>query len=106
VFSGTLAVYRDFADLWRVHRDPEVMKTRGGLRSEVQTREYLQVNLDHWERYGLGYGSSARPSTARLSGAARFATLKLRGNLKWSSGTRSYPTIGSAVLLRKYRERC
>jgi ribosomal-protein-alanine N-acetyltransferase len=37
-----------------MHRDPQMMKTLGGLRSEEQTREYLQVNLDHWERHGFG----------------------------------------------------
>ncbi len=45
---------RDFDDLCRMHRDPEMMKTLGGLRSDQQTRKYLQANLDHWERYGFG----------------------------------------------------
>ena len=44
----------DFTDLCRMHADPEVMKTLGGLRSEEQTREYLQANLEHWDRYGFG----------------------------------------------------
>jgi ribosomal-protein-alanine N-acetyltransferase len=37
-----------------MHRDPEIMKTLGGLRDDERTREYLRVNLEHWERYGFG----------------------------------------------------
>jgi RimJ/RimL family protein N-acetyltransferase len=42
------------ADLLRMHRDPRVMATLGGLRSEDQTRRFLRHNLDHWDRHGYG----------------------------------------------------
>jgi ribosomal-protein-alanine N-acetyltransferase len=41
-------------ELSRMHRDPGVMATLGGLRSEAQTRRFLHDNLDHWERHGYG----------------------------------------------------
>ena len=41
-------------DLLRMDRDPRVMKTLGGLRTEDESREYLRRNLDHWEEYGVG----------------------------------------------------
>ena len=44
----------DLSDLCRMHADPEMMKTLGGPRSEEQTRRYLQLNLEHWDRYGFG----------------------------------------------------
>jgi [ribosomal protein S5]-alanine N-acetyltransferase len=44
----------DFGDLCAMNRNPDVMATLGGLRSDDETREYLQLNLDHWNRYGYG----------------------------------------------------
>jgi RimJ/RimL family protein N-acetyltransferase len=40
--------------LCRMHQDPQVMATLGGLRTEEQSRQFLQSNLDHWGRYGYG----------------------------------------------------
>jgi ribosomal-protein-alanine N-acetyltransferase len=42
------------ADLSMMHRDPRVMRTLGGVRSDAKTQEYLAVNLDHWKRHGYG----------------------------------------------------
>jgi ribosomal-protein-alanine N-acetyltransferase len=44
----------DLADIRRMHRDPRVMATLGGLRSDEETARYLRDNLDHWDRYGYG----------------------------------------------------
>jgi ribosomal-protein-alanine N-acetyltransferase len=41
-------------DLRRMHRDPRVMATLGGLRSEDQTCQFLRGNLEHWDRHGYG----------------------------------------------------
>ena len=45
----------DFDDLSRMHSDPEVMKTLGGLRTNEETLRYLQEKIDHWETYGFGF---------------------------------------------------
>src|SRR5262245_3528827 len=37
-----------------MHSDPRQMETLGGVKDEVQTREYLEWNLNHWDRYGHG----------------------------------------------------
>jgi RimJ/RimL family protein N-acetyltransferase len=44
----------DFETLCALHRDPMVMATLGGVRSDEQTREYLAANLAHWDRHGHG----------------------------------------------------
>ena len=44
----------DFDDILRLHTDPRVMATLGGLRSEEQTRQYLRTSLEHWQRHGFG----------------------------------------------------
>lgn len=51
----------DFADLSRMHHDPQVMKTlapanhpNGGMLSDEETRQLLARDAAHWERYGYG----------------------------------------------------
>lgn len=41
-------------DLERMHADPQVMATLGGVRTSEWTRDYLTQNLAHWERHGYG----------------------------------------------------
>ncbi|MBE9188982.1 GNAT family N-acetyltransferase [Gloeocapsopsis crepidinum LEGE 06123] len=44
----------DFSILCQMHQDPNVMATLYGIRADAQTRQYLQHNLDHWQRYRYG----------------------------------------------------
>lgn len=41
-------------ELSRMHRDPVVMATLGGLRSDEETRVFLRRNREHWHRHGYG----------------------------------------------------
>jgi RimJ/RimL family protein N-acetyltransferase len=41
-------------ELCRMHHDPRVMATLGGVRSDDQTQQFLHDNLQHWERHGYG----------------------------------------------------
>jgi ribosomal-protein-alanine N-acetyltransferase len=52
--TGTRLAPDDFEPLCALHRDPEVMATLGGVRSDGRTREYLAENLAHWDRHGYG----------------------------------------------------
>ena len=44
----------DFAVLCELHRDPAVMATLGGVRTDDRTRAYLAENLAHWDEHGFG----------------------------------------------------
>jgi [ribosomal protein S5]-alanine N-acetyltransferase len=44
----------DLDELCRMHQNPRVMATLGGLRSDEQTQQFLRDNLRHWERHGYG----------------------------------------------------
>lgn len=44
----------DFDLLHQFHLNPTVMATLGGIRSEQQSRENLQWNLDQWQNNGFG----------------------------------------------------
>lgn len=41
-------------DLTELHLDPEVSRYLGGVRTPAETKEYLDVNLAHWDSYGFG----------------------------------------------------
>ncbi|HLK32605.1 MAG TPA: GNAT family N-acetyltransferase [Terriglobales bacterium] len=43
-----------FSLLLAMHQDAATMATLGGVRSEQQTRDYLQRFLVHWEENGFG----------------------------------------------------
>lgn len=45
---------KHFDLLCRMHRNPRVMATLGGVRSATQTRDFLDKNLAHWEQHGYG----------------------------------------------------
>jgi [ribosomal protein S5]-alanine N-acetyltransferase len=42
------------AELCRMHQDKRVMATLGGIRSDLETRRFLETNLEHWQRHGYG----------------------------------------------------
>lgn len=44
----------DLDELGRMHSDPRVMATLGGLRSDAQTLQFRRENLRHWDRHGYG----------------------------------------------------
>lgn len=43
-----------FSELCKMHKNPKVMATLGGARSDDVTQQFLQINLEHWNRYGYG----------------------------------------------------
>ena len=45
----------DLAELCRLHQDERVMATLGGVRSDEQTRRFLQQKIAHWDQHGFGY---------------------------------------------------
>lgn len=44
----------DLDDLVRMHLDPRMMQTLGGLRSADQSREDLARMMAHWDEHGFG----------------------------------------------------
>lgn len=41
-------------EIRRLHRDPEVMRTLGGLKTDAETDALLRSDAEHWERHGFG----------------------------------------------------
>ena len=44
----------DLDALCALHRDPAVMATLGGVRSDERTRAYIEQNVAHWGAHGFG----------------------------------------------------
>ena len=51
---ATRLTHGDFDALCALHRDPVVMATLGGVRTDERTRAYLDDNLAHWAEHGFG----------------------------------------------------
>ena len=58
-----------FGDLVALHLDPDVSRFLGGVRSAEATREYLTLNLAHWDRHGSGLWI-LRTQTGEFAGRA------------------------------------
>ncbi len=44
----------DFAELCELHRDPRVMATLGGVRTDESTAGLMRGSMAQWERHGYG----------------------------------------------------
>jgi len=44
----------DYSLICAMHEDSQLMKTLGGVRSAEQSRQWLQSDLEHWQKYGYG----------------------------------------------------
>jgi len=67
------------ADIHRMHTDPVQMELLGGVRDEIQTREYLDRNLAHWAQHGFGVWIVRDIATGEVAGRALVRHLPLDG---------------------------
>jgi ribosomal-protein-alanine N-acetyltransferase len=67
-------------EIRRMHLDPSVMATLGGLRSDEETANYLRDNLDHWDLYGYGMWVFRDRADGRFVGRAGLRNTRVGGN--------------------------
>jgi RimJ/RimL family protein N-acetyltransferase len=83
----TRPVERDLPDLLRMHRDPRVMATLGGLRSEAELAALHEQLLAHWVLYGFGWWVVRTPDGQFVGrGGLRTFTLEGVGTVEVSYG--------------------
>ncbi|MBI1816268.1 MAG: GNAT family N-acetyltransferase [Deltaproteobacteria bacterium] len=58
----------DVDDLARMHRDPQVMATLGGVRSAAETTQIVERLVAHWAQQGFGYWLVRDLATDRFAG--------------------------------------
>jgi ribosomal-protein-alanine N-acetyltransferase len=69
----------DYDDLARMHRDPRVMATLGGVPTEEVLRERFERHLKSWERDGFGWWVLREPQTGALIGRGGLRRLEHEG---------------------------
>jgi ribosomal-protein-alanine N-acetyltransferase len=70
----------DLDELRRMHHDPRVMATLGGLRSDAQTQQFLRENLRHWDRHGYGLWMFRANADGRFVGRGGLRHAHVGGN--------------------------
>ena len=69
----------DLDVLCELHRDPAVMVTLGGVRSDERTRAYLAENLAHWDEHGFGLWIFRERATSAFVGRGGLRHVVLEG---------------------------
>jgi RimJ/RimL family protein N-acetyltransferase len=59
--------------------DPRVMATLGGVRTEQQSRDYLDLNLEQWRRHGFGVWVLRTAGDGAYAGRAGLRTVEWDG---------------------------
>jgi [ribosomal protein S5]-alanine N-acetyltransferase len=58
----------DLEDFMRMHRNPRVMATLGGVRTEEEIQSFLGRLLADWDKHGFGWWSARDLATGRFAG--------------------------------------
>jgi len=68
----------DVEEWKRLHRDPVVMATLGGLMEDDDTERRFKIAMDHWDQHGFGGWSFREPGTRAFvaRGGLRHNTLE------------------------------
>lgn len=69
----------DFDALCAMHRDPAVMATLGGVRTDERTRAFLAENLQHWTEHGFGLWIFRARTTGAFVGRGGLRHVVLEG---------------------------
>jgi RimJ/RimL family protein N-acetyltransferase len=65
--------------LRRMDGNSRMMASLGGVRSDAETKAYLERNLAHWDRHGFGIWILRDPHTGRVMGRAGLRHLEVEG---------------------------
>lgn len=68
-----------FENLQRLHSDPRVMATLGGVRTEDATRALIRANDEHWRRHGYGLWAFRDAATGTFAGRGGLRHLEIGG---------------------------
>jgi len=65
--------------LRRMDNNAQMMASLGGVRSDAETKAYLERNLAHWAEHGFGIWILRDPTTGRVVGRAGLRHLLVEG---------------------------
>ncbi|MDE3052571.1 MAG: GNAT family N-acetyltransferase [Gemmatimonadota bacterium] len=93
-------------EIRRMHGDARVMALLGGVRTEQQSRDYLDRNLEHWERYGFGLWIVYTSARDTVVGRACVRHLDVEGTPEVEIGYALYPEWWGQGLATEIANRC
>jgi ribosomal-protein-alanine N-acetyltransferase len=70
----------DLGDLERMHSDPRVMETLGGIRSRPETLQFLEQNLEHWNTHGFGLWTFRDRASRQFAGRGGLRHVQVGGS--------------------------
>jgi len=70
------------AELCLMHQDARVMATLGGIRSDLETRWFLETNLEHWQQHGYGLWVFRSRADGRFVGRGGLRQVTVGGALE------------------------
>jgi len=99
----------DREEVRQMDRDPQIMATLGGVRSEEESERWLRENLEHWERHGFGIWVFRHATNGEVAGRAGLRRVEVEGAAEvelgyvvaskfWGQGLAT--EMGSAILER------
>src|SRR5487761_2145176 len=94
------------SEIRRMHQDAHVMATLGGVRTEEQTRRYMEQNLEHWERYGFGLWMVRTAARDAIIGRACVRHLDVEGAAEVEIGYAFYPDWWAQGLATEVANKC
>lgn len=96
----------DLAHLCRMHRDPEVMATLGGVRSDAVSAEILTQLTAHWEEHGFGYWMARDPDSGAFVGRGGLRRVVLGGSAEVEVGYAILPEYWSRGFATELAREC
>lgn len=102
----TRIVAADLDDLCRMHRDPDVMATLGGLRSDEVSADILRQLMAHWETHGFGYWMARDPDSGAFVGRGGLRRVVVGGGDEIEVGYALMPEYWSRGLATELAREC
>jgi [ribosomal protein S5]-alanine N-acetyltransferase len=96
----------DFDDLARMYRDPTVMATLGGVRTDAETAGLLKKHLAHWEEYGFGWWVMRDPQTGQFMGRGGLRNWTIDGRPEMEIGYGLMPNFWGQGLATELAREC
>lgn len=99
-------VHADLADLRRMHRDPEVMATLGGVRSDAVTQDVLDQLMAHWAEHGFGYWMARDATSGAFVGRGGLREVVIGGGPEMEIGYALMPAYWGRGLASELARAC
>lgn len=93
-------------EIARMHQDARTMALLGGVRDDEKSRDYLERNLAHWDRYGYGLWILRDRTSGEMIGRGLLRHLDVEGQDDIETGYAFYPAWWGRGLATEIARKC